>query len=153
MVRSDGFTAAGAALIVIVIAALGFAGWTWWQTNQDAETQPVLEQNKNEEQKNNNKKEEKIIADIKTYLKKEGNAPEQYGYTVEEIKGDFAHASFGSMGGGAHIYLKRVDGAWNHVFSGQNTPPQCLGEYGFPADWYAATPTGYEDACTDPEQT
>lgn len=42
-------------MIVVVIAALGFAGWAWWQTNQDAaniqkETRTVQEDEDKEKQ-------------------------------------------------------------------------------------------------------
>lgn len=36
----NGFTGIEAVLVILVLAALSFAGWTWWQANQDTvETQ------------------------------------------------------------------------------------------------------------------
>lgn len=55
MFKPNGFTVTEVVLVFIVVVALGFAGWTWWQTNQDAaniqeETQTVQEDGNKENQ-------------------------------------------------------------------------------------------------------
>ena len=58
----NGFTVIGTVLVVVAVAALGFAGGTWWQANQDSQT--FIREQSGTDNENKDEKEQEEPAPI-----------------------------------------------------------------------------------------